>query len=180
MRKIVSIALISLSVLFPVSASAIHSFNVTYSAHDGNHIGFDYSGSSSSTVHFYGGVYGELGLGGAKPAATAGVYLGPGFSIPLNGSRSVLLQLAAAFDIPVCFDGSFIGAGIGLIADIGIKWRFSEGFLSDGIYLSAGVKGGYYFGYLNIDFSNPLDLSGNEDNLMRYRVAPYLGIGFAF
>ena len=54
--------------------------------------------------------------------------------------------------------------------------------LSDGIFLSAGVKGGYYFGYLNMDLSNigDLDSIANEDKLMRYRITPYLGLGFAF
>ena len=182
MRKVITIILLSLLVIASVSASAIHSLNFAYSVHEGSHIGIDYSGSSTSPVHVYGGIYGLFALGNARPGVTAGIYLGPGFSIPLNENRSLLLQLAAAVDIPMCFDKSTIGTGIGVIADIGLKWRFSSGLLSDGIFLSAGVKGGYYFGYLNMDLSNigDLDSIANEDKLMRYRITPYLGLGFAF
>ena len=120
MRKVITIILLSLLVIASVSASAIHSLNFAYSVHEGSHIGIDYSGSSTSPVHVYGGIYGLFALGNARPGVTAGIYLGPGFSIPLNENRSLLLQLAAAVDIPMCFYKSTIGTGIGVIADIGL------------------------------------------------------------
>ena len=94
MRKVITIILLSLLVIASVSASAIHSLNFAYSVHEGSHIGIDYSGSSTSPVHVYGGIYGLFALGNARPGVTAGIYLGPGFSIPLNENRSLLLQLA--------------------------------------------------------------------------------------
>ena len=179
MRRIITILLIASALIVPASASTIHSLNFAYSVHDGSHLGLDYSASADSIVHAYGGIYGLLGLGGASPEATIGIYVGPGFSIPLNQERSLLLQLAIAVDIPRCFAKDIIGTGLGVLADVGLKWRFTGGLLSDGMYLSAGVKGGYYLGYVNLDFNDLGNIIGSSERLMQYRFTPYIGIGFA-
>ncbi len=178
MRRIITILLIA-SAMIPASASSIHFLNATYSVYEGSHIGLDYAASSDSPVHAYGGIYGHAGISGASPAATVGIYAGPGFSIPLNGERSLLLQLAAAADIPMCFDEGIIGIGIGLLADAGIRWRFAGSRISEGIYLSAGIKGGYYLGYISLDFNDIGNITGSSPRLMKYRITPYIGIGFA-
>ena len=169
-RSLIAI-LLCLILAFPVSADNLFSLDFSYSYGNGHFLGGDLVYSATEPFHAYAGFYGRGALPGSAPAGMVGIFAGPGFSIRLG--HDLLLQMGAALDIPFGFDNSGdtlrTALGVGILADIGIRWRFN-----DLLFLSGGIKGGYYFGYFGFDLGN---FSFSDEGMMPYHVTPYIGIG---
>ena len=170
LKHILAMAILASAMLLPLSAG-LYTSDFIYSYQDGDYLGLDFTASSDSVVHGYGGMYGQIGLDSAKQDFILGFYFGPGFMLKLNQSGTLMIEIAAALDMPICWGHGTTGIGLGVMGDIGVRWKFASVMM-----LTGGLKGGYYFGCFGFD----TDRWGfYTDLLPRYRIAPYIGIGMA-
>lgn len=174
MKKVLAIFLLALILVVPLAAASVNTISGTYSFSKGSFLGIDYTSSPTSLIGAYGGIYGLFGLGDTHPDSIISMFAGPGFNIYINNAKSLSLLLAVAAEVPVCISVGQIGLGLGVMADVGIRWNPMKGEETDdfGLYISGGVKGSYYFGFM--------DFGSNDTEPVKYRISPYLGIGISF